>query len=445
MISQGDLSTSARGTALDVLSAAESSHADELLSNALGRSTLSVKDRQLTTELVQGVLRWRGQLDFYVRRWFQGDFRHADTQLKNILRLGLYQLLYLDRIPDHAAVDSSVELAKARLGLKPARLVNAVLRRAIREKTTLPMPDPRNQLESVSITTSHPAWLVQRWASRFGWKETRDFCHCNNVTPDIWIRWNPLRTDRDSFLNLLQESNLDAEPSDISPWHVKLLSNINLSDWLPLKEGLCTVQDVSAGLPVLLLDPQPEETILDFCAAPGGKATQIAEKTHDIGTIVAQDVSPHRISRITDHIHRLNLTSIRCLVGNGACLRVKHFDRILLDVPCSGLGVLRRRPDIRWKRSPDEIRFMTSIQRSILEEAANLIKPKGVIVYSTCTTEPEENWEQIDRFLLDHPEWRRENAEQWINPAVVNPRGEIETYPHIHNMDGSFAARLIWK
>ncbi|KPL06889.1 hypothetical protein AMJ86_06740 [bacterium SM23_57] len=445
MVSQGDLSTSARGIALDVLSAAESSHADESLSHALGRSVLSTKDRQLATELVQGVLRWRGQLDYYLGRWFQGDFRHANIRLKNILRLGLYQLLYLDRVPDHAAVDSSVDLAKQSTGLKPARLVNAVLRRAIREKTTLPIPDPRNQLESVSITSSHPAWLVQRWASRFGWKETQDFCHCNNATPDLWIRWNPLRTDRDSFLELLQESNLDAEPSDISPWHVKLLSGTNLSDWSPLQDGQCTVQDVSAGLPVILLDPQLGETILDFCAAPGGKTTQIAEKIQDNGTVVAQDVSPDRINRITDHIYRLNLTSIHCLVGNGACLRFKHFDRILLDVPCSGLGVLRRRPDIRWKRPPDEIRFMTSIQRSILEEAANLVKPKGVIVYSTCTTEPEENWEQIDRFLMDHPEWHRKNAEQWVNPAVVNPRGEIETYPHIHNMDGSYAVRLIRK
>jgi 16S rRNA (cytosine967-C5)-methyltransferase len=437
------LSASARGVALAVLSASESGHVDELLSRELGRSNLSAKDRQLVTELAQGTLRWRGRLDFFLRRWFKGDYRRADTRLKNILRLGLYQVLYLDRIPDHAAVDTSVDLAKQLPGAKAASLVNAILRRAIRERDSLPEPDSRNRLESLSIAMSHPEWLVKRWADRFGWKDTEAFCRVNNSTPDLWVRWNPLKTDQDSFLAILHESRITAEPSAISPHHVLIHDNLNVAEWKPFRDGLCTVQDVSAGLPVMLLDPQPGETILDFCAAPGGKATQIEETMGDQGFVIAQDVSPDRIVKVRQNIERLGLSSICCLVGDGSTLRGHRFDRILLDVPCSGLGVLRSRPDIRWKRSPEDIRFMASIQRTILETAADLAKREAVIVYSTCTTEPEENWEQIDRFLLDHPQWWRDKSEQWVSPTVVNPRGEIETYPHIHNMDGSFAVRLV--
>jgi len=442
MISDGNPS-SARDVALSVLSGSERGHTDELLSAELDSASLSVKDRQFATELVQGTLRWRGLLDFHLRRWFQGDYRRADLYLKNVLRLGLYQLLYLDRVPDHAAVDSSVELAKQRVGLKAARLVNAILRRAVREKDSLPEPDSRNRLDWVSISTSHPQWLVRRWVSRFGWQETEALCRCNNAVPDLWLRWNPLKTDRQSFLAILKESGTEVEESDISPRHVLIRDNLDDPILRLLQDGLCTVQDVSAGLPVALLDPQPGEIILDFCSAPGGKATQIAETLADNGVIVAQDVSGDRVTKVVENVIRLGLTSIRCVVGNGLGLRNHTFDRILLDVPCSGLGVLGRRPDIRWKRNLSEIRFLATVQRSILETAANLVKTDGVIVYSTCTTEPEENWEQIDQFLLDHPQWRRDNAEHWVNPSVVNPRGEIETYPHIHHMVGSYAVRLV--
>jgi 16S rRNA (cytosine967-C5)-methyltransferase len=443
MDNREDVPSSARRVVLNVLSSAHRAHADDLLSVELSRSALSAKDRQLITELVWGTLRWQGRLDYYLRRWFRGDFRQADRTLKNVLRLGLYQLLYLDRIPDHAAVDTSVELAKQHLGAKPARLVNAVLRRAIREKDSLPQPDSRNQLETLSVTTSHPAWLVLRWAARFGWKDAEALCKANNAYPDLWVRWNPLKTDLESFLKIAGESGVEAVPSEVSFGHVKLLGGVNLGEWQPFLDGLCTVQDASAGFPVQLLDPQPGELILDFCAAPGGKATQIAEAINDQGTVVAQDVSPGRTGKVQEHISRLGLTSIRCLVGNGSCLREQVFDRVLLDVPCTGFGVLRRRPDIRWRRTADDIRYLVSIQYSILETAAKLVKPSGVMVYSTCTTEPEENWELIDRFLMDHPSWRRYNAERWVDQSVVNPRGEVETYPHIHNMDGSYAVRLV--
>jgi len=438
-----DAKLSSRDLALSVLLGSERAHTDELLSAELGRSSLSAKDRQLATELVQGTLRWRGVLDFHLRRWFRGDYRRADPRLKIILRLGLYQLLYLDRVPDHAAVDSSVEMAKQQVGLKAARLVNAILRRAVQEKDSLPEPDQRNRLERISISTSHPSWLVRRWASRFGWQDTEALCRSNNTAPDLWLRWNPLKTDRQSFFAILEESGTEAGESDISSGHVLIKDNLDVSRLQLHHDGLCTVQDVSAGLPVCLLDPQPGEVILDFCAAPGGKTTQIAETMEDSGLVVAQDVSRDRIGRVRENLDRLGLTSVRCVVGDGFGLRTRAFDRILLDVPCSGLGVLRRRPDIRWKRTPNEIRFLVSIQSSILEASAPLVKDDGVIVYCTCTTEPEENWQQIDQFLSHHPEWRRDNAERWVSPVVVNPRGEIETYPHMHHMDGAYAVRLV--
>ncbi len=443
MVYRGDHSLSAREVALSVLSSDRQGSIDERLSRELEQANLSSRDRQLTTELVYGTIRWRGRLDYYLRRWFQGDFRRADLGLKYILRLGLYQLLYLDRIPDHAAVDSSVELAKEQLGEKPGRLVNAILRRAIREKDALPEPDPKNRLESLAIRTSHPNWLVKRWVVRFGWSGAEAFCQANNRTPGLWVRWNPLKTDLESFLALLAEQGMAAEISPVSPWHVLLKDRVNTSDWQPLQDGLCTVQDISAGLPVQLLDPQPGEVILDFCAAPGGKTSQIAELTGDKGSVVAQDISPVRIRKVREHIERMGLSSIRCLAGDGSTLIPTFFDRVLLDVPCTGLGVIRRRPDIRWNRKENDIRRVISVQRSILDTASGLVKPGGVMVYSTCTTEPEENWELVDGFLDDHSEWVRDDAAGWVHRDVVNPRGEIETIPHIHDMDGSYAVRLV--
>ena len=436
---------SAREVALTVLSTMNSSHTDEIFSLTFERSSLSEQDRQLTTELVQGTLRHRGIIDFYLSHWFQGDFRGAHPELKNILRLGIYQLLYLDRIPDHAAVNSSVELAKHHLGQKPAKLVNAVLRRAIREKDALPDLKVRNKTETLATSTSHPLWLVRRWVTRFGWDEAEVLCRANNNLPSLWVRWNPLKTNRESFLELLCESKIEAVISEVSSSHVLLRGRLNLQNWLPLQEGYCTVQDVSAGLPVQLLDPQPGEQILDFCAAPGGKTTQIAETIGDHGLVIAQDVSFGRISMVKENLNRLHLNSIRCVEGNGTSLKEQLFDRILIDVPCSGLGVLQRRPDIRWRRKPRDFQTLNRIQRNILEQAIHLIKPNGVIVYSTCTIEPEENSELIDRFLQDHPSWQRDNANKWVDHRVVNPKSEIETYPHLHNMDGSYAVRLIPK
>jgi 16S rRNA (cytosine967-C5)-methyltransferase len=436
---------SAREVALTVLSTMDSGHTDEIFSLTCERSSLSARDRQLSTELVQGTLRHRGIIDFYLEHWFQGDFHRAKSELKNILRLGLHQLLYLDRIPDHAAVNSSVELAKHHLGPKPAKLVNAVLRRAIREKDALPELKIRNRAETLAISTSHPLWLIRRWVSRFGWDGAEALCQNNNLLPSLWLRWNPLKTNRESFLKLLQESKVEAIPSEVSPSHVLLQGRLSLQDWLPLQDGYCTVQDISAGLPVQLLDPQPGELILDFCAAPGGKTTQIAETMGDDGLVIAQDVSFGRISLVSENISRLNLKSIRRAVGNGTGLKERLFDRILLDVPCSGLGVLQRRPDIRWRRKPRDIQTLNKLQRNILEQAIHLIKPNGVIVYSTCTIEPEENSELIDRFLSDYPSWQRDDANIWVDQSVVNPKGDVETYPHIHNMDGSYAVRLIPK
>jgi 16S rRNA (cytosine967-C5)-methyltransferase len=436
---------SAREVALTVLSDVDNGPTDDIFSLTFEHSSLSTRDRQLATELVQGTLRHRGIIDYYLKHWFKGDFQHAKLELKNILRLGLYQLLYLDRIPDHAAVNSSVELAKYHLGSKPANLVNAVLRRAIREKDELPELKVRSRIDALAISTSHPLWLVRKWVSRFGWDGAEALCLANNQLPSLWLRWNPLKTNRESFLELLQKSNVEAVPSNISSNHVLIRGKLNLQTWQPFWDGFCTVQDASAGLPVQLLDPKPGETILDFCAAPGGKTTQIAETIGDRGTVLAQDISLERIIKVEENINRLNLNSIHFEVGNGTGLKGKQFDRILLDVPCSGLGVLQRRPDIRWRRKPKDIQTLNRLQRHILEQAIKLTKPNGVIVYSTCTIEPEENIELIDQFLQDHKSWQRDDAGKWFDHSLVNPQGEIETYPHIHNMDGSYAVRLILK
>jgi 16S rRNA (cytosine967-C5)-methyltransferase len=341
-------------------------------------------------------------------------------------------------------VNEAVEFIKRIRGDKPAGLVNAVLRNIIRNIDGIRYPDPaEDRIQYLSVFYSHPSWMVKRWTDRFGVEETERLLMANNERPGLALRVNRLRTNPEEFLRRIEELGISAAPSAVLPHfvRVKTLSRIGQMDLF--RNGMFTIQDESAALPCELLDPQPGERVIDLCAAPGGKTTNLAELMQNRGSILAVDRYEVKLSYIRGSLDRLGLTIVTLQVGDAATLDEALADRVLLDAPCTGLGTLAKKPDIKWKRDSSDIRKLAGMQQTLLNNAARLVKPGGVLVYSTCTTEPEENQEMIAWFLRAHPEFRLDSAEKYVHRDVVGPGGFVETFPHRHSMDGSFAARLV--
>jgi len=414
---------------------------DHLLSRELSRTELSPVDRNLVTELVYGVIRWQGRLDWILAQLSHGDYRRTPVALKVILRLGLYQILFLERIPAYAAVSEAVLLARQQ---SPAwgRLVNGLLRTYLRQPERVVYPlledDP---VTAISVRESHPQWLVRRWLQRFGVEETRKLCEANNRRPALSLRINTLRASRDEILEELRSLGLDAREGFL-PDFIRLEHGGDPSRLPAFAAGKLTVQDESAALPVLALDAQPDDTILDLCAAPGGKSTYVAERCKEKATVVAVDRDPGRARSMRESIERLQCRRVFVVVADARRFGARPADRVLVDAPCSGLGVLAKRADLRWKRKEKDLAELAELQAEMLEAAAALVRPAGVLVYSTCTIEPVENEEVVEHFLRAHPNFELEPATNWVAEEFTDSRGYIQTWPHVHGMDGSFAARL---
>ena len=440
-----DLYLGPRGTAIKLLNRVERSDAylDRLLDSELRATEMNELDKGLMNEIVTGVIRWRAKLDWVLTGFFHGNFTKAETNIKNALRVALYQILFLDRVPHSAAVNESVEFIKRLRGQKVADLVNAVLRNILRNIDGIRYPDPsQDKLQHLAVVESHPGWLVKRWVQRFGYDETRQLLSANNTRPDLTLRVNRLKIDFNFFLKLLQDHQVEFERSQFLDCFVRVRHMTGIGESDMFKQGFFVVQDESAGLVVRLLDPQSGERILDLCAAPGGKTTHIGEMMKNLGEIVAVDRYESRLNLVRSACQRLGIANVHFVTADASELKLAAADRVLADVPCSGLGVLSKKPDAKWKREAMDLIRLSVIAGSILENAASLVKPGGVLVYSTCTTEPEENMEVVRTFLDRHPEFAIERADQWIPVALVNADGCIETYPHRHGMDGSFAARM---
>lgn len=435
-----------RGTAVKILNRVERTDAylDKLLDSELRSGEIPDVDKGLLTELVHGVLRWQNKLDWVLNGFSHGNFAKSEINVKNALRVGLYQILFLQRIPHAAAVNEAVEFIKRIRGEKPAGLVNAVLRNIIRNIEGIRYPDPaQDKVQYLSVVLSHPHWMVKRWVARFGADETEKLLAVNNERPPLSLRINKLKIEPAVFLRQLEDQQIAYEGSKHIDYFVKVRSFPRIGQNEMFRSGLFTIQDESAALPCILLGAQPGERVLDLCAAPGGKTTHIAEIMQNKGEVIAVDKYEVKLGFIKAACERLGLKNVRFLVGDASSLELEPADRILLDVPCSGLGVLAKKPDLKWKRDVADIIKLSRIQRELLENAARLLKPGGVLVYSTCTTEPEENEEIIRAFLQHHPEFRLEHAGAWISSDLVNDEGFVQTLPHRHGMDGSFAARLV--
>jgi 16S rRNA (cytosine967-C5)-methyltransferase len=432
-----------REQALKVLVEAErGSHADRLLDQA--RTAFEGRDSAFILELTYGVLRNRSRIDWLLDRFSKQPVASTDDWTRNILRLGAYQLLFLDRVPASAAVNTSTELAK-QYGKKHG-YVNGLLRTLERKKNDLPLPDDPDAARRLSILHSHPLWLVQRWISRIGVEQTEEVLHANNEDAPLIIRANSLKGTADDLITLLASQGTAARKSRFSPAGVEIISSPGITTLKSFKEGRFMVQDEAAQLVTLMLDPKPGERVLDACAAPGGKATYLAELMGNTGEVVALESDKRRIDRIRENSNRLGITIVRPKTGDAAKYSEGPFDRVLIDAPCSGLGVLRRHPDGRWIKTEQAMQERSALQKKILANCAGLLKPGGVLVYATCTTEPEENEDVVRDFLTEHPEFTLDDPRPVLPEgaaSLVGTDNYFRTFPAAPDMDGFFGARII--
>ncbi len=432
-----------------------------VLEHRLAGANLDARDTALTQNLTYGVLRWKGRLDWVLDQYVNGGLTSLPVPIRNALRLGLYQIDYLDRIPPRAAVNESVELAKEFGHKGTAGLVNAVLRNIL---TSLrpDFPDMRKDpVGHISVVYSHPRVLVERWIARYGIEMTVVFCEYNNEVPRLVARANGLSATTPALARALKSEGRETRPGRYFDECLEILTGGDVSGLDCFKTGMMQIQDESTLLAVRLLDPRPGEDIIDMCAAPGGKTTYIAERMLGEGTIKAFEISEPRAAKLASNIERLSIGNCSVIRDDAIAAADGPVDGVLVDAPCTGTGTLGRRVDSRWKfdlNARERVRsdieelkrmhprqiFARQVERQLrfLLKAATLVDDGGRIVYSTCSMEPEENEQVIARFLDKRPDFALEDAADFVPPMFVDG-GFVRVLPHKHAIDGAFAARLV--
>ncbi len=441
----------ARRIAFDVLTRVdEGGYSDLVLDAALSASAgLDPRERALATELVYGVLRRRGSLDFILKAYCRQPLKKLQPKVLRLLRLGIYQLCYLDRIPDRAVVHSMVELAR-RCGLeRVSGLVNGVLRSYLREPQRVVWPDPhQDALSWLEHGLSLPRWLAQRWLAQYGAQDAMALAESQLSAPPVTVRVNTLKMTREEFLAQLKERDIAAEVTRFAPEGVVLPHAGDLQRLPGREHGWYQVQDEASMLMAHLLSVEPGQRILDTCAAPGGKTTHVAALTDNRSEILALDLHQQRLDLLRQGAERLDCARIRTLACDMtqpcAALAECEFDRVLVDAPCSGLGVLRRNPESRWRRKESDIAVLAQTQRQILHQAAEWVVPGGLLLYSLCTTTPEESSEVVADFLARHPMYAQIDLANRA-PAhwapLFDKQGQLVTRTGVHGpMDCFFAA-----
>jgi 16S rRNA (cytosine967-C5)-methyltransferase len=420
--------------------------ADVAIDRTLKQTDLAEPDRRFLTELVYGTVRRQRTLDVLIDQLGKKTSQQQPPDLRVILHLGLYQLRYLSQIPASAAVNTTVDLAKQNGFAGLTGFVNGFLRQYDRLSQTIdPLKLPEQPVERLGILHSYPDWIVQVWLEQFGFEETEKLCQRLNQPPNLDLRVNPLRTSIAEVEAALQATGIAVSRVSPLPQALRLTGNTGAIQSLPgFAEGWWTVQDSSAQLVSHLLDPQPGETVIDACAAPGGKTTHQAELMQDQGTIWACDRTPSRLKKLKENIERLHLNSIRIQVGDSRDLPqfTNQADRVLLDAPCSGLGTLHRHADARWRQSPESVNELAQLQTELLHHTATWVKPGGVLIYATCTLHPSENETVVHTFLEQHRDWQLERLEDPIATPFITLTGWLKVLPQQHSMDGFFVAKL---
>ncbi len=416
---------------------------DELLERYLKQYHLERRERALATHLVSGTIKWRRKLDFVIRNLSRKG-RVVSQVALNALRLSLYQLMFLDRVPAYSATNEGVDLAKKYGDRFEANYVNAILRRFLRERESIVFPDiEKDPVRHISTVWSHPPWLVRRWLKRYSVEETIRLARANNRIPDIGLRANLLRTSLDELKQLLsaEGAKIVSEGfAGLPHLYVRGLSSIDTTH--AYRHGLVQIQDAASALVGKVVSPEPESLIIDLCSAPGGKATHLYELVHGRGTIVAADVSLKRLAKVRLNAQRLGHGGMLFAVSDARQPAFGNCDFVLVDAPCTGIGVLARRWDLRWAKRENDIKRMAALQIEILTSAIEVARKGGIVVYSTCSIEPEENEGVVESVLKKRDNVRLSDISRLVPSEVVYRYGMMLTLPHIHGVDGMFAARL---
>lgn len=439
----------AREVALNVLTSVDenAAYSNLLLNRSLQQAELSPADAGLVTELVYGTIARQATLDYFLNLFIKSEVKRLNPWVRSLARMSLYQIRYLDRIPAHAAVNEAVEIAKKRGHQGIASMINGVLRSVLREGDKLAIPDDLPTAERIALQHSHPQWLVERWIAQYGEETAEAVCEANNQPPKVSIRVNALKADRDELLRELESEGRTVRASELSQSGIIVESGGNMANDHLYRDGRFSIQDESSMLVAEALAAESGMSVLDCCAAPGGKTAHIAEKMGNKGRIVANDLHEHKQGLIMEQAERLGLSCIQPSVGDAMALKDQFepasFDRVLLDAPCSGFGVIRRKPDLRWAKTPDDTASIARLQRQMLNAVAGLVKPGGILVYSTCTIEREENQRAVAEFLRDHAEFVAEPFEVPALESLPQAGGAgVQILPNQFGSDGFYIARL---
>ncbi len=440
-----------REMALHVLHTTETKMAfsDKLLERVLSKSRLDKRDKDFLTMLVKGTLRRRGSLDWVLNHYVKGGVDSVPSWGRSALRLGAFQILFMDRVPPSAATNESVSLARKYCGAPVAGLTNAVLRRLAAEKDKIQFPDPgeasgTDAIEAIAVRHSHPAWMVARWVSRFGAGEAEKLCEANNDISHVDLRTNSLKTTPGRLASLLERQGLTVERGRYNPQVLRVSGEISVVNMEGFEKGLFTVQDESESLVSALLAPHPGELVLDMCSAPGGKTTHLYELMKGIGVLVASDVSPGRVRSLVASLRRMGCEDVHPVVADGARAPARGgFDKVLVDAPCSGMGVIGKKADARWRKSEGALAKLGALQLNLLRAASDLVAEGGALVYSVCSTEPEETTDVAREFLEEKPYFVVDDAGGFLPREVVGDDGMMRLFPHRHGTDGAFAVRFI--
>lgn len=419
-----------------------------LLNQEINAKTLSSKDEALFTQIVYGTLERKQTLDYYLEQFIDSN-KKIELWVKILLRISLYQMIYLDKIPDHAIIHEAVEIAKEKGHKGIQGFVNGVLR-SVQRNGVADVSEIADPLERLSIETSHPLWLVEHWVNQYSFETTEAICQANLKKKPIAVRTQPLKASRNTIIEQLEKEGFEVQASELSEQGIIIRKGNILTSEL-YQKGMLTIQDQSSMLIGEMIKAEPGMTVLDSCSAPGGKAAHIAEKMQNTGVIHAHDLHKKKVKLISDKAETLGLTIIHAQQGDARKLKEKYqkesFDRILVDAPCSGLGVIGSKPEIKYEKSLEDIARLQVIQLDILNSTAGLLKINGLMIYSTCTIEKAENERVVQEFLKMNPDFEIDNMffkelPKALQASIGVTEYGLQLFPHTHQTDGFFLSRL---
>ncbi|KNF08742.1 ribosomal RNA small subunit methyltransferase B [Gottschalkia purinilytica] len=410
---------------------------------------MDYRDSSFIREIVYGVIENKLYIDWVIESFSKIKLKKINNTVKEIIRIGIYQILFMDKVPDSAAVNECVKISKKYSNKGAQGFINGILRTIVRNKNDIKLPDKSKDIKKyLSIKYSHPIWMINKWIEDFGLEFTEELCKANNDKPKLNIRVNTLKISRDELLNKLNEKNMNAIKTYYAEDGIVVNSPQNITETEEFKKGLFQIQDESSMLVAQIMNPKKNSVIIDVCSAPGGKSTHIAQKMNNEGKIISRDIHEHKVKLINENASRLGINIINAQKFDALHIDeslINKADYCLVDAPCTGLGLIRRKPDIKWRKEEGNIDEISRLQYQILKNTSKYLKKGGILIYSTCTINKEENLNVITKFLDNNTEFKLLDFSDLIqNSEKITPKeGYIELFPNVHATDGFFIAKLI--